>query len=73
MKPEALRTRRADLSAAYAKARKRHSGQALAAERLRVATTALLKAELSSRKPKRGRPPLPRPSNPDLFFSEARP
>lgn len=72
MTPKVLRARRAELSRAYAKARRQHHGQARASDRLREATTALLKAEVQQSKPRRGRPPNPRPTNPDLF-EEARP
>ena len=72
MTPEALRARRIELSGAYARARRQHQGQARASERLREATTALLKAEVQRAKPRRGRPPSPRPINPDLF-EESRP
>lgn len=73
MKPSALRSRRAEMATAYAKARRQHQGQARAAGRLNEATTALLKAEIAERKPRRGRPRTPRPANPDLFVSEAQP
>lgn len=73
MKPSALRSRRAEMATAYAKARRQHRGQARAAGRLTEATTALLKAEIAERKPRRGRPRTPRPANPDLFVSEAQP
>ncbi|KQP34282.1 hypothetical protein ASF27_01595 [Methylobacterium sp. Leaf102] len=73
MKSDRLRTHRVELAAAYAKARRRHRGQAGAGARLQDATTALLKAEVKEHRPRRGRPPNPRPSNPDLFVSEARP
>lgn len=73
MKTDSLRARRAELSAAYTKARRQHRSQAALGQRLRDATTALLKAELSETRPMRGRPRNPRPINPDLFASEARP
>lgn len=72
MTPRALHARRAELSAAYACARRHHRGQGPAGERLREATTALLRAEVRATKPRRGRPPNPRPANPDLF-EESRP
>lgn len=73
MTPRALRIRRAELVGAYSKARRQHRSQAAAVARLQAATTAVLRAELQQAKPRRGRPPNPRPSNPDLFASEARP
>lgn len=73
MKPTALHHRRAELSAAYTKARRQHRAHACIGERLRETTTALLKAELAERKPRRGRPRTPRPANPDFFVSEAQP
>jgi len=73
VKTDSLRTRRAELAAAYAKARRRHRGQAGAGARLQDATTALLREEVKAHRPRRGRPPNPRPGNPDLFPSEARP
>lgn len=73
MKTDSLRARRAELAAAYATARHRHRGQAGAGARLQDATTALLQAEVKEQRPRRGRPPNPRPVNPDLFVSEARP
>lgn len=73
MKPTTLHHRRAELSAAYAKARRQHRAHASIGERLRETTTALLRAEIAERKPRRGRPRALRPANPDLFVREAQP
>jgi len=67
MSPETLRAHRAELRGVYATAQRRHRDQARAAEHLRAATTALLKAELPQARPRRGRPSKSRPVNPSLF------
>ncbi|CAO4174886.1 hypothetical protein [Methylorubrum populi] len=72
MKPATLRSRRAEMAQAYATARRTHRGRAEAAERLREATTQLLKAEVAQTRPRRGRPPAARPIQPELF-EETRP
>jgi hypothetical protein len=69
---DSLREERARLAACYASARRRHRGQGEAAARLVDRTCALLRAELATHRPRRGRPPAPRPALPDLF-GEARP
>lgn len=72
MRPAKLRIRRAEMAQAYATACRRHRGRADAAERLREATTHLLKAEVAEAKPRRGRPPAARITQPELF-EEPRP
>ncbi|APX83792.1 hypothetical protein BV511_03035 [Methylorubrum extorquens] len=55
------------MAQAYATACRRHRGRADAAERLREATTHLLKAEIAETKPRRGRPPAAGIVQPELF------